>query len=139
MDFSFDVLNDFQILCIPCSIEHPATNMIWQTPKAINNINQCHAVSNSCELCMFGKPFRKSTNFVSVHLGLAWMDNFRCNSAGGVCQRAGLAGKDPNNSKQLMTLSAQAYPRQLCSHIAKPSDHTTIVRKMENFQHLLTL
>ena len=124
MRFSFTILETAYDLCIPCSIENPQTSMLWITPRALKVMKRTQAISYTCTFCMFGLPWRKATNFVSVHLGLAWMDNFRCNGPTGVCQRTGLThtilqGKDPDKPNQFLTLSAQPYPRMLCIQLAK--------------------
>ena len=111
--------------------------MLWITPRALKVMKRTQAISYTCTFCMFGLPWRKATNFVSVHLGLAWMDNFRCNGPNGVCQRTGLKhtilqGKDLDKPNQFLALSAQPYPRMLCTQLAKSFVHASTIQLSKN-------
>jgi hypothetical protein len=124
MIFSFGILSLCHRLLLPCTIENPTTSMLWITPHAIRASHLEHYTQAVTEFCMFGKPWRKSTKVVGVHIGLRKFDDFRCvNKPAGLCKRTGcphlvLSGQDPDIPGQFLTLTAQPYPRGFCRVLA---------------------
>ena len=92
---------------------------------------------------MFGMPWRKSTQFIGVHVGLAALDSFRCLSKpAGLCKRTllshvTLSGKDPDCPKQFMTRTAQAYPRIMCRILAEAFKNAAMIATIANFSSLI--
>ena len=145
MLFSFNVFDLCHDLKIPCTIEDPASSLLWSTPAAKQAFKVkgfCEAV---CEFCMFGMPWRKSTRLIGVHIGIAQLSCHRClDKTAGLCKRTMrpnivLSGHDPNQPKQFLTLSAQVYPRKLCTILANAFRHANMFRRIANFEALFKL
>ena len=143
MQFSFHVFQLCKRLGIPCTIENPTTSMLWLVPEAVQAISEPQAAFEKCEFCMFGKPWRKSTKFLGINIGLAELSCYRCiHKPAGLCRRTMrphvvLTGKDPSAPHQFRTHTAQAYPRKLCQVLARADKHSTIIAKIKNFEHIL--
>ena len=98
--------------------------------------------SNVCyPLLLLGKPFKKATSFLAVHLVLSRLENAVCHaSKRGLCQfsqcpHLQLCGKD--ESGQWRTRMAQPYPVKMCNAIAKCFHDAEVERIASRFQSKL--
>ncbi|CAE8615524.1 unnamed protein product [Polarella glacialis] len=143
MSFSIGVLRLCHRLCIPCVIENPASSMLFLTQNAISVSSLSTYTEAIAEFCMFGKPWRKSTKLIGVHIGLRKFDEYRCiNKPAGVCKRTGcphvvLSGKDPNQPEQFLTFTAQPYPRGFCAVLAQAFKNASSYIHAANMQQVI--
>ena len=107
---------------IPVSLENPATSRLWLTP-CIRHLKSRKLVSlTTTEFCMWGKPWRKSTSFLSAFLDLTTLQERRCLGAPrGLWLRTGkphriLFGRAPNGS--WWTKVAEPHPATMCRCLA---------------------
>ncbi|CAK0850412.1 unnamed protein product [Prorocentrum cordatum] len=114
----------FCVLCcqcfVPWSVENPALSYAWQLPPMLSLLQRRQVTTQVIEYCRFGTPWRKSTRIAAFLLDLAPLAKFRC--TGPVCVLTGqrhqeLSGKDA--SGRFRTRLAEAYPRKLCSTLAR--------------------
>ncbi|CAK0850468.1 unnamed protein product, partial [Prorocentrum cordatum] len=114
----------FCVLCcqcfVPWSVENPALSYAWQLPPMLPLLQRRQVTTQVIEYCRFGTPWRKSTRIAAFLLDLAPLAKFRC--TGPVCVLTGqrhqeLSGKDA--SGRFRTRLAEAYPRKLCSTLAR--------------------
>ena len=105
---------------VPALIENPLTSWMWVAPP-MATLMLCKNVRwVRSDFCQWGTPWRKATRFVCCHLDVAHIEN-RCTGRG-VCSRSGLhhlqlIGKDEHGV--FKTRLAEAYPRRLCTRLAK--------------------
>ncbi|CAE8591594.1 unnamed protein product [Polarella glacialis] len=143
MSFSIGVLRLCHRLCIPCVIENPASSMLFLTQNAISVSSLSTYTEAITEFCMFGKPWRKSTKLIGVHIGLRKFDEYRCiNKPAGVCKRTGcphvvLSGKDPNQPEQFLTFTAQPCPRGFCAVLAQAFKNASSYIHAANMQQVI--
>jgi hypothetical protein len=136
------ILKIAQLLHIPCILENPQSSLLWQTPAIKRFLQQSNVAFETCEFCMFGVPWRKSTSFLGIHVGLASLRPFRClHKPRGVCKRTllphvVLTGKDPDAPHQFMTYTAQAYPRKLCALLAEVFKNAVMNQRLLHFAGL---
>lgn len=137
MKFSVQLLLLALTLVVPWTMENPATSRIWLCPQVLHVLRRRNVQLWTCEFCMFGTPWRKSTRFLGVHIRLDVLDGYRCLGAKrGLCRFSGcrhvpLAGQ--NSKGQWMTKIAEPYPPLLCKKLAQCFSNFWAQQRAEQF------
>ena len=143
MAFSAAVFNLCIRLAVPVTIENPARSRLWVCPPMVALLRRKRPRllplrSSACG-CMWGKPWRKSTAFLSAHIAPDVLGSRRCLGAKrGCCKRTGnphivLSGLAPCGA--FWTKVAEPFPASLCSCLADAfSNAFTAVQAKRFFQ-----
>ena len=123
MRFSVRVMQLAAWQGIPFSLENPRTSRLWLCPPVLHLLRQRAARIYVTECCMFGVPWRKSTQFVAEHADFAVLNQYRCLGAKrGLCRNSGcahaaLAGRNAHGTR--LSQVAGPYPWALCKLLAQ--------------------
>ena len=123
MRFSVRVMQLAAWQGIPFSLENPRASRLWLCPPVQHLLRQRAARIYVTECCMFGVPWRKSTQFVAVHADFAVLNQYRCLGAKrGLCRNSGcahaaLAGRNAHGTR--LSQVAGPYPWALCKLLAQ--------------------
>eukprot|EP00959_Pyramimonas_sp_CCMP1952_P293538 6139137-Pyramimonas_sp.AAC.1 len=69
--FSCSVLRLCSRLVIPAALENPAASRLWICPPMKHILSLKTASIYRADFCMFNRPWRKRTQFISVHVDLS--------------------------------------------------------------------
>ena len=108
---------------VPCSIENPASSLIWRHPKMQQWISDWNISICETHLCQWGRPYKKATTIAASYTSITLL-NAKC-SGGHV--HVILRGKDADGV--FLAKKAAAYPILLCEAWAGldlNADHSTI-------------
>lgn len=129
-------------LGVPATMENPQRSRIWLCPPIAAIIRRRNVFWNITHYCAWGKPFKKATVFLAVHVPLNRLCNGVCHSSKrGICQYSGghhlqLCGRDSHG--QWRTKAAEPYPPKMCVAIAKDFSDFFTARVANNFsRHLV--
>ena len=137
MRFSAKVLNLALQVIIAFTLENPARSRLWICPPIAAVMRRRNTQFQLVEYCMFGKPWRKSTGFLGIHLNLDLLASFRCiGSKRGVCKHSGkshlpLSGMTADG--QWRTKIAEPYPHKLCRIPSQCFNNADTQRIANNF------
>ena len=141
MRFSCYVMTLASVLHIPFTMENPARSRLWLCPAVQRMLRRKAIRLFTCEFCMFGTKWRKSTSFAASFVDLSRLFHFRCLGAKrGLCKRTDLphmhlCGQTPDG--RWMTSVAEPYPFKLCHVLAQCFASFEAQVRAENFQKRL--
>lgn len=137
MRFSARVMQQAAQQNIPFSLENPRTSRLWLCPPVLQLLRRRCTRTYVTEFCMFGMPWRKSTQFVTVGADFSALHQYRCLGAKrGLCRHSGrphlaLAGRNAQGT--WLTQVAEPYPRQLCTLLAQCFYNFEVAQIAESF------
>ena len=124
------------------TMENPQRSRIWLCPPIAAIIRKRQVSWNITHYCAWGKPFKKATVFLAIHVALNRLCNGVCHSSKrGICQHTGghhiqLCGR--NSQGQWNTKVAEPYPPKMCVAIARDFSDFFVARIANNFsKHLV--
>ena len=138
MRFSAYMLRLGLRLVIPGSMENPQRSRMWLCPPLQYIIRHSHSHWQITHYCAWGKPYKKATVFLSVHVQLHRLEAGVCKSTKrGICQHsqkphAQLVGQDAQGN--WLTRLAQPYPQNMCDAIAKDYKDFEVARIASRFE-----
>ena len=142
MRFSAFLLSLCLRLGVPATMENPQRSRIWLCPPIAAIIRKRQVSWNITHYCAWGKPFKKATVFLAIHVALNRLCNGVCHSSKrGICQHTGghhiqLCGR--NSQGQWNTKVAEPYPPKMCVAIARDFSDFFVARIANNFsKHLV--
>jgi hypothetical protein len=120
--FSIGLLKICRRMGAPCTLENPASSLLFKTPSFIEVAALSGFSSAQCDYCMFGTPWKKPTRVIGFGIHVDRLSAYQCRGAGrGICCRTlrphlRLSGTSEGKNK---TLIAQPYPRLFCTTLAR--------------------
>ena len=123
MRFSVFILLLCGTLKIPASLENPAGSRLWICPPVLALLRRRFCRLYETHYCFWGKPFKKATKFLSIHVQLRRLEHAVCKGGKrGICIFTGrphqqLSGKAADG--RWKTKVAEPYPTSMCEAIAK--------------------
>ncbi|CAE7219960.1 gag-pro-pol [Symbiodinium sp. CCMP2592] len=137
MRFSVKVLSLCWHMRVPATLENPLTSRLWLCPPIQQLLRKPLVGQWTTHYCASGRPFKKPTSFVGVHVNLSFLAVHTCHSKR-VCQYTGdrhvpLQGQT-HSSGQWRTKWAEPYPPRMCRAIASAfynSEVATMARRFE--------
>ena len=110
-------------LGLPCTIENPQSSRLWIYPAFVALAQHADFSMALTHMCMYGTPWKKATSIAGFNICVAAVDSYQCHSkVRGCCARTGLHHvhlRGSTNTGEWNTLSAQAYPRKMCTVLAR--------------------
>lgn len=141
MAFSAAVFHLCIRLAVPVTIENPARSRLWICPPTMALLRRKATAFTLTEFCMWGKPWRKSTAFLSAHIAPDVLGSRRCLGAKrGCCKRTGnphivLSGLAPCGA--FWTKVAEPFPASLCSCLADAFSNAFTAVQAKRFSRFL--
>ena len=102
---------------LPASLENPFSSRLWLVPRLCRIRRWPTARFIKTCFCMWGKPWRKNTGFLSLNLSL---DDASRVCTGRLCSRTGRRHYVLEGPQR--TLGSEAYPDDLVKEIARCFD-----------------
>ena len=141
MRFSVCILYLALALCLPWTMENPATSRLWICPSVLRLLRRKHVQLAMVEYCMFGMNWRKSTKLLGVWLDLSLLSSYRCvGSKRGLCRRTcrpHVPLQGVNEQGIWLTKLAEPYPQKLCVLLCKCFDNFYISQRAQLFESRL--
>lgn len=141
MRFSAAVLRMCLRFLVPATMENPQRSRIWICPPILCLFRKSMVIWTVTHYCAWGRPFKKATGFLGVHVALRHLSAGVCHSSKrGICQYTGcphihLCGRTP--SGQWKTKLAEPYAPRMCNAIARDFSDFQAARIAENFAKYL--
>ncbi|CAE7557304.1 unnamed protein product [Symbiodinium sp. CCMP2592] len=121
MRFSVKVVLLCWRLRLCASLENPLTSRLWLCPPVRHLLRRPHVGRWTTHYCAWGKPFKKPTAFLGVHIGLSVLELHKCRGKR-ICdftQQPHVPLQGRTAAGQWRTKWAEPYPSRLCNVIAK--------------------
>ena len=121
MRFSIKVLSLCWRLRVPGTMENSATSRLWICAPVLQLLRRQHVARYVTHYSAWGKPFKKPTAFLGVHINLDILEVHKCRSKR-LCQYTQLPHvvlQGQTASGQWRTKWAEPYPFRMCTAIAK--------------------
>ena len=128
---------------VPFTVENPRRSRLWICPPMVAFLRRRTVQIGLVDYCMFGMPWKKSTQLAGVHISFEQFSSYRCiGSKRGCCLRTGkahlpLAGQ--SSSGVWLTKQAEPYPFKFCQLLARIFCNAEVALIAPNFsRHLGT-
>ncbi|CAE7463997.1 unnamed protein product [Symbiodinium sp. CCMP2592] len=121
MRFSVKVVLLCWRLRLCASLKNPLTSRLWLCPPVQHLLRRPHVGRWTTHYCAWGKPFKKPTAFLGVHIDLSVLELHKCRGKR-ICdftQQPHVPLQGRTAAGQWRTKWAEPYPSRLCNVIAK--------------------
>ena len=136
MRFSVKVVLLCWKLRLSATLENPLTSRFWRCPPVQQLLRRPHVGRWTTHYCAWGKPFKKPTAFLGVHIDLSVLELHKCRGKR-ICDftlRPHVPLQGRTAAGQWRTKWAEPYPTRMCAAIAKAfynAEVAVLARKFE--------